>query len=81
MPTEDGAALEWDEGEKFYDSQEWMAYLIDHFLKPGALASSAIPFLQANHVLNGTIKAQGEDMGDRWKLVVTNNVVTRVDLE
>lgn len=81
VPNADGTAIKWDEGEKFYYSQEWMTYLIDHFLKPGALAASALPFLQANHTLNGIIKAQGEDMDDRWKLVVADNVVSRVDLE
>jgi hypothetical protein len=81
VPTEDGTAIEWDGGEKFYSSKEWMAYLIDHFLKPGALAKDALPFLQANHVLNGVIKAQGEDMDDRWKLIVKDNIVMRVDLE
>ena len=80
VPTEDGTALVWDEGEKFYNSVEWMAYLIEHFLKPGALAMGQLPFLQG-HLLNGTIKAQGEDMDDRWKLVVTDNIVTCIDLE
>ncbi|GII86164.1 hypothetical protein Ssi03_41540 [Sphaerisporangium siamense] len=35
-PTEDGHALEWNGAEKFYDPVEWMAYLIDTFLRPGA---------------------------------------------
>jgi len=78
-PTEDGTAIEWDGGEKFYDSAEWMEYLIDHFLKPGALAD--LPFLQKNHVVNGVIKAQGEDMDDRWKIIVQNNAVSVEDLE
>lgn len=73
VPTDDGAAIEWDGGEKFYDSVEWMLYLIDHFLKPGALAP--LPLLQKNHVLNGTIEAQGEDSDDRWDLIVENNQV------
>jgi hypothetical protein len=33
------------------------------------------------HVLNGTIAAQGEEAGDRWDLVVTGNVVSRVDYD
>lgn len=74
-PTEDGKALEWDEGEKFYDSVEWMQYIIDHFLKPGAIAKGELPFLQANHIVNGVINAQGEDSGDIWRLVVKNNDV------
>ncbi|HEY1035564.1 MAG TPA: hypothetical protein VGE09_11345 [Pseudoxanthomonas sp.] len=80
-PTDDGTAIEWDGGEKFYDSLEWMQYLIEHFLAPGAKAATELPFLQANHVLNGTIKAQGEEMDDRWKLIVTDNAVSRADLE
>src|SRR5690242_19132511 len=39
VPNEEGDAIAWDGGEKFYDSPEWMQYLIDHFLKPGAVAS------------------------------------------
>ncbi len=39
MPNEDGSGLDWDGTEKFYAAEEWMAYLIYHFLKPGAEAS------------------------------------------
>ncbi len=88
-PTEDGTAIEWDGSEKFYDSEEWMAYLIDTFLKPGAALqeemTDKVPgrdYLEAfahftfDHVVSGTIEAQGEDADDRWRLVVTENVVT-----
>ena len=75
VPTPDGEAIVWNEGEKFYKSVEWMQYLIDHFLKPNAIAKDALPFLQANHTLNGEIFAQGEDPDDTWKLVVTDNFV------
>jgi hypothetical protein len=74
VPTDDGTAIEWNGGEKFYDASEWMAYIIDHFLKPGAAAP--LPFLQKNHTLNGTIDAQGEDRNDRWLLVVEDNRVS-----
>lgn len=73
-PTDDGQFIEWDGGEKFYDSLEWMRYIIDHFLKPGAKAP--LDFLQKNHTLNGEILAQGEDIRDRWTLVVTDNKVS-----
>jgi hypothetical protein len=82
---EDNAALEWDGGEKFYNAAEWMAYLIDHFLKPACAAacnlSDAIKqderfaHFTFDHVLNGEIFAIGEDPDDRWKIVVENNVV------
>ena len=74
-PSNEGHDLEWDGGEKFYNSVEWMRYIIDHFLKPGAIAKNALPFLQANHVCNGEIEAEGESGDDHWKLVVENNKV------
>jgi hypothetical protein len=33
-PTKDGTAITWSGVEKFYNSEEWMTYLIDLFLKP-----------------------------------------------
>lgn len=42
VPTDDGTALEWDGGEKFYDSPAWMAYLIDTFLKEGCTVQREI---------------------------------------
>ena len=82
VPSEDGSGIEWDGNEKFYESEEWMAYIIDHFLKPGAIAKTvekngSVKFV--DHVCNGVIEAQGEDRGDIWKLVVKDNKVQRVD--
>jgi len=59
------SVLKWDGNEKFYDSVEWMRYLIEAFIKPAGL------------VANGEIDASGEDSGDVWKLVVVDNVVTK----
>lgn len=78
-PTEDGTAIEWDQCEKFYDSVEWMQYLIDHFLKPDALAKTQTIdgktfFTFQDHTLQGAIEAQGEAEDDHWYLVVRNNV-------
>lgn len=42
-PTEDGTAIRWNGSEKFYCGQEWMVYLIDHFLtRPGKHAEHSI---------------------------------------
>lgn len=65
--TPDGTAIRWDGGEKFYASEEWMRYLITEIFAP------------ADHVLNGTITAQGEEPGDVWQLVVEDNEVRRVN--
>ena len=79
VPNEDGTQLKWNDGEKFYDSENWMSYLIDHFLRPGAHAVGQVEGLQGNHTVNGVIHAQGADRRDRWTLVVTNNEVTRFE--
>jgi hypothetical protein len=79
IATDDGAAITWDGGEKFYHSEEWMRYIITHFLGFAPMAKAKHPqefaFLQG-HTLNGEIEAQGEDADDMWKLIVADNVVS-----
>lgn len=79
VPTANGKFIEWDGNEKFYNSVEWMEYLIEHFLKPNCIAQKDLPFLQANHIVNGKIRAQGEDRDDSWCLIVEDNAVFAVD--
>jgi hypothetical protein len=86
IATEDGTAIEWDGGEKFYDSEEWMAYLVQNFLGPGIRVTAgrtpetkALEVLTRNHILNGVINAEGEDNDDIWRLVVKDNQVSRVN--
>lgn len=76
-PSEDGTELLIPDEGKHYDVEDWLEYLIEHFLRPGALAVKDLPFLQANHVLNGVVYAQGEEDDDRWRLLVEDNEVTR----
>ncbi|MEV7025544.1 hypothetical protein [Kitasatospora sp. NPDC093558] len=77
-PTDDGAAIQWNGHEKFYDSPEWMTYLVDHFLKPGAHAQGEPGFedFTFDHVLDGVIDAQGEESWDTWQLTVRDNEVS-----
>jgi hypothetical protein len=42
-PTKDGTAIKWNGAEKFYYAEEWMTYLIDMFLKPGAVLAGELP--------------------------------------
>ena len=72
-PSDGGHFIEWDGGEKFDEADEWMKYLIEHFIKPGHRAP--MPFLK-DHVCNGEIFAQGEEPDDRWMLIVKDNVVS-----
>lgn len=88
-PSEDGTAIRWNGGEKFYSSEQWMAYLIDTFLRPGctlqAELASPVPgraypdgveHFTFDHVVDGVINAQGDNADDRWRLIVTASVVT-----
>lgn len=63
VPTEDRTGIEWDGGEKFYDYEEWIQYLIDHFLKPWGYA------------LTGRVSWRGESFDDRGVLVATGDKV------
>jgi len=54
----------WSGDEKFYYYEEWLVYLIDHFLKPWG------------YTLNGEVEWQGEESTDIGKLVVKKNVVS-----
>lgn len=73
-----GSAIYWNGGEKFYHAEQWLAYLIDHFLRPDAHAKGHDGFkhFTFDHTVSGVIYAQGEDPDDRWRMVVTDNVVT-----
>lgn len=59
--NEKDSCLEWDGGEKFYNYEEWLEYLIDNFFEP------------LGYKLNGDIEWQGEDRDDRGTIHVDNN--------
>lgn len=63
VPNDDGTAIVWDGGEKFYSYVEWIVYLIQHFLRPWG------------YVLNGEVYWNGEDAGDLGVIEVTDNKV------
>lgn len=64
VPNEDGTAIVWDQGEKFYNYVEWLEYLIKHF------------FIPWDCVLDGEVGWQGEESDDVGKIIVKENVVT-----
>lgn len=63
IPTDDGAKIVWNGGEKFYHYVTWLQYLINHFLAPSGF------------LLNGTVTWQGEEHGDVGRIIVTENKV------
>lgn len=60
----DGFGIEWDQNEKFYNYEEWLVYIIDHFLK------------YWGYTLNGQVEWRGEDDTDLGLIVVKDNVVS-----
>jgi hypothetical protein len=67
VPNEDGSALVWDEGEKFYDYTEWIVYLINQYLAP------------RGYTVDGEVRWNGEEDEDKGIIIVKKNKVsTRV---
>lgn len=64
--TEEGDALLWDEGEKFYEYDHWLVYLVEHFFEPWGKK------------LNGQIKWKGEESDDIGTLFVQDNKLEAV---
>lgn len=62
--SDDLQHLEWDGGEKFYEYDKWLEYLINNFIKP------------SGYTLNGSVDWQGENIDDKGTLIVNNNVIT-----
>lgn len=67
--NEEMDGLQWDGTEKFYDADTKMQYLIDR-------AVEKYPELS----FNGILQAQGEEIDDRWQLVVNDNKVKKVEV-
>ncbi|MDN3056072.1 hypothetical protein PH213_16255 [Streptomyces sp. SRF1] len=87
IPGESGASLEWSRRSKFPFAAEWMSYIIDQFLKPGAALADEMaapmknryyaPEFQEftfNHTLNGEVVGVGE-FGERCRIIVSGNRV------
>ncbi|MET7425037.1 hypothetical protein, partial [Dactylosporangium sp. NPDC005555] len=89
LPTAAGDAIEFDEDqEKFYDSERWMLYLVDTFLRPGATLQAELRVPVAgrvyadefaaftfDHDVDGVLLAQGDYEEDVWRLIVRHNTV------
>jgi hypothetical protein len=60
-PNEDGTAIVWDGGEKFYQYIEWLEYLLGHFLRPWG------------YIVNGEVTWQGEREDDTGRITVVES--------
>jgi hypothetical protein len=66
---------------RLYSLTEWLSYLVDAFLRPGALASfdDSVPDFAGftfDHVVSGAVAAHRSDTGELWLVRADNNVVT-----
>ncbi len=72
--------IKWNGAEKFYHSEEWMLYLVEHLFKKNSYMKNLEPetykkYGFQEHALNGVIYAKGEEAGDIWKIIVKDNEV------
>lgn len=77
----EGCCLRWNEHEKPYAPEQWLRYLIDTFLRPGA-GLAADPEARAlgltfDHVLGGMIVGERRETSELFALAVKDNVVRR----
>jgi len=81
VPCLDGCCLAFDGHEKFYAPVDWMRYLIQHFLKPGAKASrSGLPAFEHftfDHQLDGMVVGCRRDTKELFAIQVRDNRVTK----
>ncbi len=64
VPSDDRLHIGWDGGEKFYDYEEWLQWIVHHVLAP------------RGYHLSGEIEWQGEEPSDRGKLILDRNALT-----
>jgi len=64
MMDEDKQTIDWDGGEKFYEYEEWLTYLIERILKP------------RGYKLSGSVYWSGEEDEDTGEIIIKDNVMT-----
>lgn len=69
ISNKDGTALIWDGSEKFYNYIHWLRWLIKHYFKPRGID------------LHGTLRWQGEEVGDVGIIKVVDGKVTSEKLD
>jgi hypothetical protein len=79
VPCWDRCCLSYNGVEKFYAPVEWIRYLIEHFLRRGAVASRAdhprFAEFTFDHVLEGMVVGCRRDNKELFAITVTDNVV------
>jgi len=63
VPDESGEYIGWNGAEKFYHYEEWLQYLITHFLAEWGIT------------ITGVVRWRGERSDDKGSMVVTDSVI------
>jgi hypothetical protein len=63
VASDDGRAIYWNGGEKFYDYVEWIRYILDAILKPAGFG------------LVGEVVWNGEESSDVGKIIAKGNEI------
>ena len=66
-PTPDGSGLEWDKNEKFYDYEQWIAFLAS-YLKP------------KGYGVSGSVRFRGESIDDAGVLRIADGIAVKAGL-
>jgi hypothetical protein len=78
---DDGCCLHWDGVEKPYAPEQWLTYLIETFLRPGANLARDRRALECgltfDHVLDGLIVGERRETAELFALEVRDNHVVR----
>lgn len=78
-PCPKGCCLSHNGAEKFYGAGEWLRYVIDHFLRPGAEARrSGLACFEGftfDHTCSGIVAMERRDVRELSLLHVTDNTV------
>jgi hypothetical protein len=81
VPCWDGCCLALDGEEKIYDPTRWLDYLINHFLAPGAEASTSgegvFDDFTFDHRLDGLVVGCRRDDKELFTIRVEDNVITQ----
>lgn len=79
VPCQQGCCLRWTGREKSRMALQWLEYLIDHFLRPGAHAQGTgrpeFAHFTFDHVVSGTLAGEHEETGELSLIVASDNVL------
>jgi hypothetical protein len=83
-PCVQGCCLVWEGTEKSRMAEDWLQYLIDHFLRPGAHARTDhrpdFKDFTFDHVVSGIIAAERDDTRELFLIVCEDNTIRRETL-